>query len=192
VPAENEITFTVGNIFKTELVRRFDVVDFNDPVLKCFIEICTNFCFNAGIYHSGAFQSSTKRANGEPLFTIEYLPTIVSSRTGKPLATPARINKDSGRIQVAMDKFIPMSVPMRMAIMCHEYSHYFVNDNIDNEMEADGNGVLIYLGLGYPRIEAAEAFLTTFIGTPSEENKRRYEFIKGLIDNFDKKDYLVR
>jgi hypothetical protein len=48
---------------------------------------------------------------------------------------------------------------MRFAILCHEFSHFYVNDNMDDESEADINGLLIYLGLGYPRIEGYQAFL---------------------------------
>jgi hypothetical protein len=34
-----------------------------------------------------------------------------------------------------------------MAILLHEYSHFYVNQDINNESEADLNGLLIYLGL---------------------------------------------
>jgi hypothetical protein len=80
---------------------------------------------------------------------------------------------------------------MRMAILLHEYSHYYVNDDINNESEADLNGLLIYLGLGYPRFEAHEAFLKVFIDTPSELNKSRYEKIKAFIEDFEKNNFIV-
>jgi hypothetical protein len=51
---------------------------------------------------------------------------------------------------------------MRFAILCHEFSHFYVNEDMDNESEADINGLLIYLGLGYPRIEGYQAFLEVF------------------------------
>ena len=78
-----------------------------------------------------------------------------------------------------------------MAILLLEYSHFYVNKVINDESEADLNGLLIYLGLGYPRFEGHEAFLKTFIDTPSEQNKIRYDKIKAFIDDFEKNNYIV-
>jgi len=178
-------SFEVLDIKKMPLEKRLDVVDFSNPNLRSFINFCTRFCFNAGHIVSGTYRSSDGR------FTIEYLPTIISSKTGKELETPARISKDTGKIQVSQKKFIPDTVPMRMAILLHEYSHFYVNKDIDNESEADLNGLLIYLGLGYPRFEGHEAFLKTFINTPSHQNKERYDKIKAFIENFEKNNYIV-
>jgi hypothetical protein len=182
---ENDNSFKVVDIKKIPLEKKLDVVDFSNKDLKSFINFCTRFCFNAGNLSSGTYRSDDGK------YTIEYLPTIVSSRSGKELETPARISKDSGRIQVAQKKFIPDTIPMRMAILLHEYSHYYVNEDIDNESEADLNGLLIYLGLGYPRFEGHEAFLKTFINTPTQMNKERYDKIKAFIDNFEKHNYII-
>jgi hypothetical protein len=85
-----------------------------------------------------------------------------------------------------------MTIPMRMAILLHEFSHFYLNSDISNETEADLNGLTIYLGLGYPIREAYEAFGTTFIGYPSEQNKKRYDiinkFIREYIDEYKIKD----
>jgi hypothetical protein len=81
---------------------------------------------------------------------------------------------------------------MRFAILCHEFSHFYVNEDMKDESEADINGLLIYLGLGYPRIEACEAFLEVFEHYPSQENKVRYDKIKNFIDNFEKDNIVFR
>ena len=79
-----------------------------------------------------------------------------------------------------------------MAILLHEFSHYYLNSDISNETEADLNGLTIYLGLGYPIREAYAAFGETFIGYPSPENKVRYEiinkFIRDYVDEYKIKD----
>jgi hypothetical protein len=178
-------SFEVVEIKKIPLEKRLDVLDFSNNDLRSFINFCTKFCFNAGVLSSGTYKSSDGR------FKIEYLPTIISSKSGKELQTPARINKDNGVIQVSQKKFVPDTVAMRMAILLHEYSHFYVNKDIDNESEADLNGLLIYLGLGYPRFEGHEAYLKTFISTPTEMNKVRYDKIKAFIDNFEKNNYIV-
>ncbi|MCE5295093.1 MAG: hypothetical protein LLF94_10850 [Chlamydiales bacterium] len=183
-PKEEENTFEVLEIRKLPLEKKIDVIDFGNHELRNFVNFATAFAFNAGHIPSGTYKSS----NGK--YTIEYLPTIISSNTGKEMETPARISKSSGRIQVSQKKFITSTVPMRMAILLHEYSHFYVNENIDDETEADLNGLMIYLGLGYPRFEAHEAFLKTFIDTPSYQNKERYERIKAFIDNYENQNLI--
>jgi hypothetical protein len=178
-------SFEVVEIKKIPLEKRLDVLDFSNNDLRSFINFCTRFCFNAGVLSSGTYKSSDGK------FRIEYLPTIISSKSGKELETPARISKDNGFIQVSQKKFVPDTVAMRMAILLHEYSHFYVNKDIDNESEADLNGLLIYLGLGYPRFEGHEAYLKTFINTPTQTNKVRYDKIKEFIENFEKNNYIV-
>jgi hypothetical protein len=182
---DNEDTFEVLEIKKLPLEKKLDVVDFSNRNLRSFINFCTMFCFNAGHLASGTYKSK------DGVFTIEYVPTIISSKSGKQLETPARISKSSGTIQVSQKKFIPDTVPMRMAILLHEYSHYYINEDINNETEADLNGLLIYLGLGYPRFEGHEAYLKTFIDTPTPQNKDRYDKIKKFIDDFEKNNLIV-
>ena len=117
--------------------------------------------------------------------------TIESSKTGKTLKTPARISKVNGRIQVSKDAFENYTVPMRMAILLHEFSHFYLNDNMDDEIEADLNGLLIYLGLGYPRIEGYQAFLEVFQDSPSQQNKNRYDIINKFIKDFENKKIVM-
>jgi hypothetical protein len=177
--------FQVTNVEKTMLEKKVDVVDFTNPLVSSFVNFATRFAYNAGELKSGSYTSSDKK------FLIEYMPTIVSNKDGKELTTPARISKTTGRIQVSMKQFIPMTIPMRLAILFHEFSHYYINDRVEDEVEADLNGLLIYLGLGYPRIEAYQAFTKTFIGYPSETNKNRYDIINKFIENFEKNKTIV-
>jgi hypothetical protein len=177
-------SFEVLDVRRIPLEKKMDVIDFSDPKLKTIVKFCTKFCFNAGELTSGTYRSR----NGE--FTIQYLTAIVHPN-GVESKTPARIGVQSGIIQVSQSKFKPMTVPMRMAILLHEYCHFHVNDNMHDETEADLNGLLIYLGLGYPRIEAYEAFLNTFITVPNEQNKKRYDAINKFINEFEKNNMLV-
>ena len=78
-----------------------------------------------------------------------------------------------------------------MAILLHEFSHFYLNENMDDEMEADLNGLLIYLSLGYPRIEGYEAFLEVFMDAPSEQNKQRYDIINKFIRDFEAKKIII-
>jgi hypothetical protein len=185
-PQDQERNIKVVSVDKIPLQKRIDVVDINDPTIAYFVDFAQRFCFNAPYLEPNkSYQSD----NGN--FIIEYLPTIIDSK-GKELTTPARISRMTGRIQVSKKQFDLYTIPMRFAILCHEFSHYYINEDMHDESEADINGLLIYLGLGYPRIEAFEAFLEVFERYPSQENKIRYDKIKNFIENFEKDNIVFR
>jgi len=167
----------VISITKEPLEKKLDVIDFTNQQVRSFVNFATRFSFNAGTLPSGTYTSDDRQ------FVIKYLPTITDG--GMEQTTPARIDIDSGVIEVSKKQFRDFTIPNRMAILLHEFSHVFVNDNIDDEVEADLNALLIYLGLGYPRIEAFEVFAKTFMAAPTEQNKMRYQKIVNFIDNFE-------
>jgi hypothetical protein len=79
-----------------------------------------------------------------------------------------------------------------MAILLHEFSHFFLNKVQDDEQEADMNALLIYLGLGYSRSEVKKVFLKVFANTPSDVNVQRYrDTIEKVINNFDNSNFKV-
>jgi hypothetical protein len=150
--------------------------------VSSFLKFAKDFSENAGILSAGRYQSDDRR------YTIDYLPVIVHEN-GKTLATPARIHNATGRMEISQKAFKDMSIPMRMAILCHEFSHFYLNEVQKDEIEADLNALTLYMGMGYPVIEAHKAFLETFHKTPTETNKERYIYLKTFIDNFDKLKY---
>lgn len=167
----------VVSITKEPLEKKLDVIDFSNGQVRSFVNFATRFAYNAGSLPSGTYTSDDRQ------FVIKYLNAIQDN--GVEQTTPARIDIDSGIIEISKKQFRDFTVPNRMAILLHEFSHVYLNDNIDDEVEADLNGLLIYLGLGYPRIEAFEVFAKTFLAAPSEQNKMRYQKIVNFIDNFE-------
>ncbi len=167
----------VESITKEPLEKKLDVIDFSNPLVRSFVNFATRFSYNAGSLSSGNYVSDDQQ------FVIKYLPIIEDG--GVEQTTPARIDIDSGIIEISKRQFVNYTVPNRMAILMHEFSHVYLNDNVDDEVEADLNGLLIYLGLGYPRIEAFQVFGKTFENAPTEENKMRYDRIAAFIDNFE-------
>jgi len=167
----------VVSITKEPLEKKLDVIDFSNGQVRSFVNFATRFAYNAGSLPSGTYTSDDRQ------FVIKYLNTIQDN--GVEQTTPARIDIDSGIIEISKKQFRDFTVPNRMAILLHEFSHVYLNDNIDDEVEADLNGLLIYLGLGYPRIEAFEVFAKTFLAAPTEQNKMRYQKIVNFIDNFE-------
>jgi hypothetical protein len=178
-------TISVTYIKKAPLEKRMELMDFANHEVTNFVIFAQKFAYNAGVLPCKTYVSPNQ------LFRIDYLPFIQNRKTGEKLGTPARIGVTSGRIEVSKEAFIRMTIPMRMAILLHEFSHVYVNSDIKDETEADLNGLLIYLSLGYPRIEAYEAFLKTFIGSPTPQNKLRYDIINNFIKNFEKTNVVI-
>jgi len=187
LPKGADSSFEVVSIKKEELDITLPQTKMDTPQVRNFVAFSQKFCYNAGWV--AANRDYTSAYGG---FKIEYLPYITNNRTNERMATPARISTKNGRIQVSQEAFVPFTIPMRMAILLHEFSHYYLNSDITNETEADLNGLTIYLGLGYPIREAYAAFGETFIGYPSQQNKQRYDiinkFIRDYVDEYKIKD----
>jgi hypothetical protein len=151
--------------------------------VSSFLKFAKEFSENAGILSAGRYTSDDKK------YMIDYLPVIVHN--GRKLTTPARISNQTGRMEISQKAFRDMTIPMRMAILCHEFSHFYLNEVQKDEIEADLNALTMYMGMGYPVIEAHKAFLETFHNSPSEVNKERYVYLKTFIDNFDTLKYEI-
>ena len=108
-------------------------------------------------------------------FKIHYLPVIRNDK-GKEHPTPARIHVTLPIIQVSKKHFKKMTVPARIAILLHEYSHNFMNYDQDNEFEADENAMDMYTQLRYPKLEAIYAF--TNVMPDTDTNVARVQNIK--------------
>lgn len=149
----------------------------NESKVKEFLKFAKEFSENASIYDFGTYYSD--KGN----FRIDYFPVIMNE--GTPMTTPARIHNGNGRMEVAKKSFITYTVPSRVAVLLHEFSHFNLNEDQHNETEADLNALKIYLGCGYPVIEAHKGFIEVFKTHPSNQNVERYETLKRFIDNFD-------
>lgn len=176
-PLEQEDTFKVLDIKKEDLQVTLAQTNMDTTLVRSFVNFSQKFCYNAGWLPPKDYYSNTRQ------FKIEYMP-VIKSMSGKTLATPARVSTQNGRIQVSQEAFVPFTIPMRMAILLHEFSHYYLNSDISDEVEADLNALTIYLGLGYPIKEAYAAFGETFIGAPSQLNKDRYDIIHTFIRDY--------
>jgi hypothetical protein len=186
IKSENELdgskdlTYKIVTAKKLPLKTKLEAINMN-PTIRRFVKFCQDFCKRASyVSAKGSIYTSD---DGQ--FRIDYLDDIVGAN-GKSLKTPARISRTEGIIEVSKSKFLNYTVPMRMAILLHEFSHFYLNQDMANETEADLNGLLVYLGLGYPRIDAYNVFTQVFATSPSGLNKERFEVIDNFIQNFDK------
>jgi len=174
--------FKVLDVKPLPLKKKLGAFNSASPVVKNFVAFAQEFSKRASyISAKGSIYTSN---DGQ--FQIDYLDEI-RDENGMALNTPARINKSTAVIQVSKSKFDKYTVPMRMAILLHEFSHYYLNGNIANETEADLNALLIYLGLGYPRIDAYNEFTKVFETSNNDENIKRMKIIDEFIRNFERK-----
>lgn len=178
---------------KLPLERRLDVVDFNKAYhLNEFVTFVQRFAYNAGVLRTNDPNNDNDYYKSDfGHFYIKYLPVIIDYESGQEMSTPARISNQEPIIEVSQRHVMGYTVPMILATLMHEYSHKWMNEDPDDESEADINGLFIYLGLGYPRIEAAEAWCEIFMQADTEENIERIAIIQKFIDEFEEKQLVL-
>lgn len=129
----------------------------------------------------------------DKVFTIRYYPVIVDKMTNRIMNTPARIGHESGIIDVAKAKFDNYTVPMRLMILLHEFSHKYknpkINLEISNEIGADINALYIYLGLGFSKIDAICVFANVFLRAQTRQNIFRMRRIMDYINKFENQEF---
>jgi len=154
---------------------------------KSFVDFAKQFSENAGILSAGKYTPHIYRSN-DTKFHIDYFIKIFDRQTKQVLDTPARIGHVTGAIEVSKADFASYTVPMRMIILLHEFSHKYMNPKnnkpIGYETGADIFALNIYLSLGYPPTEAHYAFLNVFQHANNAANTKRYLIIKDFIDKF--------
>lgn len=146
------------------------------------------------------FESATPNgriyANENQKFQIKYMDVIRDVATGQIMKTPARIGHKSGRIEVAKVAFDKYTIPMRMAILLHEFSHVFKNPKtnleISNEVGADINALYIYLGLGFSKIDAITVYANVFLKAQTKGNVERMRKIMDYINKFEQEDFAYK
>ena len=173
------------NSFKVISIKQIPLRTINLPMskqTKAFVKFAQEFSQEAGTISASKKGDTYKSNNGK--FRIDYFDVIRSKMSSYPMSTPARISQINGKIEVGKSKFKKYTIPMRMAILLHEYSHFYLNRNPSDESEADLNGLRVYLALGYPRIDAYNVFLKVFKKAPNQQNKERYDKIDNFINEF--------
>ena len=127
-----------------------------DEQAKKFVKFAQEFSSVCG-YSKATPQGRFFRTKDKE-FSIRFYPFI--SQNGKVSTSPARIGHNTGIIDVSKLHFDRYTIPMRMIILLHEFSHKYRNPKIDleisNEFGADLNALYIYLGLGYSKASTLE------------------------------------
>ena len=167
--------YEIDDIRVEELPTDYTHKHFDNEEASSFVEFAEEFCFNAGNLDA----KGTSYFSDDEVFHITYLDNITEN--GEIVPTPARISQTDGMIEVSRVDFLRYTVPMRMAILLHEFAHFYLNEVMEDEIEADHNSLQLYLGMGYPRIDAYNVYLDVFENSPSELNKDRYQALNDLF-----------
>jgi len=178
--------------FSVEL-NESPLVDYNiwlDAETRDFLNLAVPFCQVAGFV--GASQSGKLFKSKDDKFKIVYFDAIRDEQ-GKIMNTPARIGHQSGRIEVAKMKFNAYTIPMRLIILLHEFSHKYKNPKIgleiSNEIGADINVLFIYLGLGFSKVDAICVFGNVFLKAQTKGNIERMRKIMDYIQRFESQEF---
>ncbi len=156
-----------------------------------FIELAENFSAICGY----KMPPSEGKLYSYSDFNIKYLPVIKDGR-GNVINTPARVGHKTGLIDVSARAFTQYTIPMRMMILLHEFSHKYQNPNynfeIGNEFGADLFGLRLYLSLGYSKIDAICVFNKVFLTADTKQNDLRSRKINEYIDRFEREEFAKR
>lgn len=165
-----------------------------DEPTRDFLNMAMVFSQTCGFKEAAPNGTPVTSKNKE--FRLKYFPVIKDYMTGSILNTPARIGHKTGIIEIAKAKFDAYTIPMRMIILLHEYSHKYKNPTmgleVSNEIGADINALYIYLGLGFSKVDAIHVFANVFLKAQTQGNIERMRKIVEYIEKFDKGEFAKR
>lgn len=184
-PLEKTLNYLVD--IKEKTLKTYQI--YLDNEAKKFVKFAQEFSSISG-YTPASPKGRFFRTN-DGYFNIKYFPFI--TQNGKVSTTPARIGHNSGIIEVSKLHFDRYTIPMRMIILLHEFSHKYRNPKIDleisNEFGADLNALYIYLGLGYSKVDAIFVFANVFLKAQSKGNMERMRKIMDYIYKFENEQF---
>lgn len=179
------------NDFTVKVVEK-DLQTYNiwmDEKTKDFVDFMIPFCQSCG-YIPATPKGKVYESQD---FTIVWVDVIRDKMTGTAMTTPARIGHQSGRIENSKMRFDKFTIPMRVIIDLHEYSHKYKNPKIglpiDHETGADINALYLYLGMGFSKIDAICVFANVFLKAQTPANIRRMRKINDYIQKFENQEF---
>lgn len=156
-----------------------------------FLQFAAKFSMLCGRERAETLGRNFQTADKE--FRIKYFPVITDRASGAGLGTPARIGHGTGIIEVAKCKFDKYTIPMRIIILLHEFSHKYRNPRIGleiaDESGADINALYLFLGAGFSKIDAITVFAKVFLTAQTPGNMKRMRLIMDYIKRFEREEF---
>jgi hypothetical protein len=162
-----------------------------DQTAEDFLKLAIPFCQVCGftpVGKGGRIYSIPSRQ-----FNIRFIDKIRDAQTGKVYNTPARVGHTTGIIEISKEKYDKYTIPMRLIILLHEFSHKYRNEKmglpISHEIGADINALYIYLGLGFSKVDAIYVFANVFLKAQTPGNIKRMRKIQEYITKFENEEF---
>lgn len=160
-----------------------------DADTKSFVQMAIVVSQTLGFTPPRNYESS------DGLYRINVYDVIKDQASGKIMSTPARIGHTTGTIEVSKVKMDSYTIPMRMIILLHEFSHKYKNPkmglDINNEVGADVSALYIYMGLGFSKVDCIYVFCQVFLKAQTPDNIKRIRIIMDYIKKYENKQNLL-
>ena len=197
-----KLKIKVENIDNGKYKKSDFIVKIEESKLKTYninVDQETQAFLDLGVYFAQVCGFENSNENGRIFqtkggtFNIKYFPKIVDFRTGKVLSTPARIGHSTGIIEVSQFSMLKYTIPQRLVILLHEFSHKYKNPKqgrpISDEVGADLNALYLYLGFGFSKVDAIFVFANVFLKAQTPSNLDRMKKIMEYIKRFENQEF---
>lgn len=191
------ITSTKDNFKKPNFIVNIEEKElttyniFLDNTAQEFLKLAIPFCQICGFTNVG--KGGRIFSVPDRKFNIRYMDKIRDYQTGQVFNTPARVGHQTGIIEISKEKYDKYTIPMRLIILLHEFSHKYRNEKIglpiSHEIGADINALYIYLGLGFSKVDAIYVFANVFLKAQTPGNIKRMRKIQEYIAKFENGEF---
>lgn len=164
ISGDGKVSFVKGKLSKLPRIKMI-------PAEKEFLSLAKKIALHIPAINNGVIKSPKGK------FKCRIFSQI--KEDGEYLTTPARVEINTGYMQVSRKHLSRYTIPMRMFIMCHEFAHY-LNNSLD-EHKADEVGADLYLKMGFPKSEAYYA-LTDILPDDNREAQSRMNNLGNYLD----------
>lgn len=149
--------------------------------LQEFMDFALQFSRNCGFMPLGVYESKNS------LYTIVFSNYVTSweNGTNDVVKTPARVDHNTGIIEISKWWFDQLSITNRMMIIGHEFAHFYFNTK--DESECDIIGTTICLQLGFSKTECMYAISRLFDNCGTDEQCKEYIKRQQNLINFIQK-----
>lgn len=175
---------TIQDIRLTRLKTYPLAIDWGNPKMGQAIKLGKKFCYNLGWLPAN--EQGKAYCSPDKSLKIILFPELQDPKSGKESVTPMRISQWTKVMEASQKMCVPYSVPGRAVMFFHEFCHEYENHDPTWELEADLNGLSIYLGLGFSRYEALKIYQDIFYKVDTDANIGRLTHIEDFINNFEK------
>jgi len=143
-----------------------------------FVRFAESFCLGMLLETIKPSEYILKSPSGE--FKI-VLQDGLKDYFGNRIQSPCQIGSKTGIIEVDRLLLSQYTFAGQMALLCHEYAHFYKNPlhgvPADSEEGADKYGLCVYLGAGYGESEYVKAFKETFKRVDTQQNRNRIKLM---------------